>query len=175
MDKGLLGHAAVALVAVVVAYTAWATPVGETNSKTGGLQVLAGNYGELTAIDWLEGETLKTRVALRKTDGSVNVRVEREQKDKDPTVSEFPGSARADELFEKLRTIEATRSLGKLDAAKRESLSLGEVGNKKLTLGFGERTVEINVGTETYGTRNYYVSGPSNEVFLVDANLLGGL
>lgn len=175
MDRGLLGHGAIAVVSVVVAYTAWSTPVGESTSKQSGLQVLAGNYGELTAIDWLEGEDLKTRVALTKSGEEIRVRVEREQKDAEPRVSDFPGSKQAEELFEKLRTIEATRSLGNLDSAKRESLALGEAGNKKLTLTFGERTVKVNVGTETYGTRNYYVTGPSDEVFLVDSNVLAAL
>lgn len=175
MNKGLLGHSLFSLATVAVAYAAWTLPV-DGQSKTFKTSVLPDNYGELTRIEWQEStEQHAFRVSLTRDQDQVEVQVERKSGEADPVVTAFPGSARAEKLFDELRTIEATRNLGQLDGPRQESLGLGAEADRSLKLSFGSREVMLPVGHESFGTGNYYVKSPSEEVHLVSSQVLGVL
>ncbi|MEM6731245.1 MAG: DUF4340 domain-containing protein [Myxococcota bacterium] len=177
MDKNLISHTAVALVSLVVAYTAWTSPTAleSTENKPA---LLAANLGDLNRVVWVENNDkgLTTRVdVLSQEGGGVAVTVEKTGGEKEVAPRSFPGSKKAEELLASLEELKADRALGKLGDPEREKFGLTKDTTNSLSLYFAEREVEIKVGDEAFGSGSYYVSPPSGDVFLVGSQVLSSL
>ncbi len=176
-DKSLIGHGVLALVSVVVAFTAWSSP-STTASPRAKPKLLSGNLGELNRVLWREtnAKGVETEVEVLKKDGdAIEVSVRQTGGDEPVPPRVFPGSAKASELFESLSSFEGERALGAVTESERETFGLTDEKAKRLSLIFDQKEVDIRVGSEAYGNRSYYVSPPSGDVFLVGSRVLSAL
>lgn len=176
-DKSLIGHAAFAVISVVVAFTAWSAP-STTTSPRAKPKLLAGNLGGLNRVVWREtnDKGIATEVEIvRKEGDATEVRVTQHGGEEDVPPRIFPGSKQATELLETLSAFEGERALGAVSEDERKKFGLGEDTRKRLSLRFAQREIDVAVGAEAYGNRSTYVSPPSGEVYLVGSRVFSPL
>lgn len=177
-DRSLIVHTGIAVASLVLAYSAWGDSDG-TDDRRSSVSVVSGGYGGLTKAVWKESSTKAdstTVVSVTKNaEGGAEVAVEKTAADGTTKTSAFPGTERADELFESLSDLKAERSLGAIDEGADAKFGLGEDSSKSLKLMFGEKEIELKVGAEAYGSGSYYVQGANADVYLVPSRTLSSL
>lgn len=191
MDRSALVHTVVAIVAVVLAWAAWADPVdwGEPQDSV----VVPGAPEQLTQIGWSDaeydiqitrsGEGARVAVTqLDAADSDTGKTVEVAEKDataaktrdgETPPAKIYPGSSAATDLFAKLAPLTTKRVLGTVDSERRAAMGLDDP-SAQLMLGFGDRTETVAVGDATYGTGDLYASA-QDSVFLLRAKMVNML
>ncbi len=162
MDKSLVGHAVLALVASVAAYAAWTKP--STSKYDAGIVVVAGSVDRLTRVEWDESNY---HVELANEGGKLSVSSSvKSAKDEKRNISGFPVTEKGQELLKRLAPLRAERSLGKVDGPRLKEVGL-ENPTQSLVLHFGDKAVKLEVGDAAFGTGSYYMRQPTGEVFLV--------
>jgi hypothetical protein len=164
MDKSLVGHSALAVIAGVAAYVAWTKPAASRFDPN--VMVVAGSPDRLTQIEWDESGF---HVTVDQKDGKLWVAsTVKNAKDEKRNIKDFPASDKGRELVEKLVPLKAERSLGKPEGPRLKEVGL-DTPNQTLTLHFGDQATKLEVGNPTFGASSYYVRNPSGEVFLLPA------
>ncbi len=162
MDKSLVGHAVLAVVAGVAAYVAWTKPSPSKNDPT--IVVVAGSADRLTQVEWDESGF---HVTLDNDDGKLVVSsTVKNAKDEKRNISGFPVTEKGKDLLKRLAPFKAQRSLGKVEGPRLKEVGL-ENPTQSLVLHFGDKPVKLEVGDAAFGTGSYYVRQDSGEVFLV--------
>ena len=162
MDKSLVGHTVLAVVAAAAAYVAWTKP--STGKNEPSIVVVAGSADRLTQVEWDESGY---HVTLDNDDGKLAVTsTVKNAKDEKRNVKDFPATDKAKDLIKRLAPFKAQRSLGKVDGPRLKEVGL-ENPTQSLVLHFGDKPVKLEVGDAAFGTGNFYVREASGEVFLV--------
>lgn len=171
MDRSVLGHGVVALLALVAAWSAW------TDDDLGNADLVLVGGDRLMSLQW--------------QDPGYRVEIERREDDvlwfsvealKEPDGKKgYPGSSRATELFAGLAPLKAVRRLGHADAERLTSLGLGptpttDEGPATLTLTHtGSRRTVLRIGNAAYGSGDRYALTSEGELVLLKSSLLSPL
>ena len=168
MDKSLVGHATLAVVASALAYVAWTAPKPDKDDT---VIMVPGAADKLTNILWHEDgwdvsvarEGEGVNVTAAKTGAAIVATPEASKS--------FPGSKEAEDLFGKLAPLKAARALGKLDPEHIKAMGL-ETPKSSLTLKFGATDKKVEVGDAAYGTGDFYGRTAEGDIFLIPAATL---
>ncbi|HSI06139.1 MAG: DUF4340 domain-containing protein [Myxococcota bacterium] len=162
MDKSLVGHTALAVVAAIAAYVAWTKP--SPGKRDPSIVVVAGSADRLTQVEW---DDTGFHVTVDNDDGKLAVSsTVKNSKDEKRNVSGFPATEKSHELLKRLAPLKAERSLGKVEGPRLKEVGLEEP-KQSLVLHFGDKPVKLDVGDAAFGTGSYYVRQSTGEVFLV--------
>lgn len=167
MDKSLIGHAVLALVATGAAFMAWSRPAQSEHDPA--IVVVGGSVDRLTQVDWdEEGYTVTLK---HHGDTTTVTSVNKKQPDDKHNVRDFPASDKGRDIETKLAPLKAARSLGKPEGGRLKEVGLDEP-KQSLTLHFGDNATKLDVGSATYGSGSVYVRNSDGEVFLVPSTTI---
>ena len=175
-DKSLIGHTILAVVAALTAWLAWAEPA-LTNSGNETVVMVPGSPEELAAIRWQDDryEVKLAREGVESFTVSVQSLQNKEGEEEPGPAKSYPGSERAQKLFEELAPLEAARTLGVVEEGELAAYGLASPSGT-LGLSFGsDEEVTIPIGAATYGSGDRYAKGPNDQIYLLKSSLLGGL
>jgi hypothetical protein len=190
--KSLVTHVALLLATGLMAFSVWSRDEKADKDKPDLVEIWSGSPEAVEAVSF-ENKQRKIRISPRKDElgrwYAINVDKEQEVQHPHPPLdggapppsaskretSSFVGVKEAEELMQKLATLKAVRSLGKLEPARAADYGLDKPdGTLKVKIGGKEQVLTIG-GQTPGGSERYAKYASSNEVFALEGDVVQSL